>query len=272
MQAQRQAARPSPPRLMPTRTRHCLLLMRSYLSRVQGILRVATARRALTETARGGYHPGSGSGGRSPRSREPVRKVMPMADAPPVMEVRTFYEEGTPGGRHWQADLLEIPKRTTPQLNSEVLAALIRRHLEWVVRDTPRRAVGCSVVLLPEDEAKLTEEIAYHEATGRIMPRARRQNTVNPRIHITGSPPELRTSVLDKKVWLPRALSHAARGTARVVHSLPTGVLAAALRTFSLPLRRTTRPQLMSTSSYGTGSSLIKRTARKPSVKNLSPA
>jgi hypothetical protein len=29
---------------------------------------------------------------------------------------------------------------------------------------------------------KLTEEIAYHETTGRIMPRARRQNTVNPRI------------------------------------------------------------------------------------------
>ena len=103
-------------------------------------------------------------------------------DAPPIMEITTFREEGTPGGRHWQADLLEIPERSATRLSNEVLAALIRRHLEWVARDTPRRAVGCSVVLLPEDEAKLTEEIAYHEATGRIMPRARRQNTVNPRI------------------------------------------------------------------------------------------
>ncbi len=103
-------------------------------------------------------------------------------DAPPVMEITTFREEGTPGGRHWMANLLEIPDRPAPQLNSEVLAALIRRHLEWVAQDAPRRAVGCSVVLLPEDEGKLMEEIAYHEATGRIMPRARRQNTVNPRI------------------------------------------------------------------------------------------
>ena len=103
-------------------------------------------------------------------------------DAPPIMEITTFCEEGTPGGRHWQADLLEVPERPSTRLNNEVLAALIRRHLEWVARDTPRRAVGCSVVLLPEDEAKLTEEITYHETTGRIMPRARWQNTVNPRI------------------------------------------------------------------------------------------
>jgi len=103
-------------------------------------------------------------------------------DAPPIMEITTFREQGTPGGRHWQADLLEISERPAPRLNSDVLGALIRRHLEWVARDRPRRAVGCSVVLLPEDEAELTEEIAYHEATGRIMPRARRQNTVNPRI------------------------------------------------------------------------------------------
>ena len=101
---------------------------------------------------------------------------------PPIMEITTFREEGTPGGRHWQADLLEIPERPATRLNNELLAALIRRHLEWVARDTPRRAVGCSVILLPESEEKLLEEIAYHEATGRIMPRARRQNTVNPRI------------------------------------------------------------------------------------------
>lgn len=103
-------------------------------------------------------------------------------DAPPVMEITTFREEGTPGGRHWMANLLEIPEGPAPQLNSEVLAALIRRHLEWVARDTPRRAVGCSVVLLPEDEGKLMEEISHYEASVRIMPRARRQNTVNPRL------------------------------------------------------------------------------------------
>ena len=78
--------------------------------------------------------------------------------------------------------LSKSPTAPAPQLNSDLLAALISRHPEWVARDTPRRAVGCSVVLLPEEEAKLTEEIAYHEATRRIMPRARRQNTVNPRI------------------------------------------------------------------------------------------
>ena len=103
-------------------------------------------------------------------------------DAPPVMEITTFHEEGTPGGRHWMADLLEIPECPAPRLNSEVLASLIRRHLEWVARDAPRRAVGCSVVLLPEDEGKLMEEIAYHKATGRVMPRARLRNRTNPRM------------------------------------------------------------------------------------------
>ena len=80
------------------------------------------------------------------------------------------------------ANLLEIPERPAPKLNSEVVAALIRRHLEWVARDTPRRPVGCSVVLLPEDESKLLEEIAHHEATGRLMPRAELGNRTNPRI------------------------------------------------------------------------------------------
>jgi hypothetical protein len=86
-------------------------------------------------------------------------------------------------------DLLEVPERQAPRLNSEVLAALIRSHLEWVARGTPRRAVGGSIVLLPEDAAKLAEEIAYHETTGRIMPRARRQNTVNPHIPYRKKPP-----------------------------------------------------------------------------------
>jgi len=103
-------------------------------------------------------------------------------DPAPVMEIATFHEESTPGGRHWQADLLEIPERPSPRLNSKVLAGLIRGHLQWVARDTPRRAVGCSVIVLPEDEESLMEEIAYLEGKGRIMPRARRQNTVNPRI------------------------------------------------------------------------------------------
>ena len=80
------------------------------------------------------------------------------------------------------ADLLEVPERPAPRLTGEVLAALIRRHLEWMARDTPRRAVGCSVILLPEDDAKLTDEIAYHATTGHIMPRARRRNTLSPRI------------------------------------------------------------------------------------------
>lgn len=52
----------------------------------------------------------------------------------------------------------------------------------YVARDTPRRAVGCGVVLLPEDESKLLEEISRYQSTSRITPRAKRQNTVNPRI------------------------------------------------------------------------------------------
>ena len=53
--------------------------------------------------------------------------------------------------------LSKSPSAPAPRLNNEVLGSLIRRHLEWVARDTPRRAVGCSVVLLPEDEGKLME-------------------------------------------------------------------------------------------------------------------
>lgn len=109
-------------------------------------------------------------------------------DAPPVMEITTFREEGTPGGRHWLADVLEIPEAPSSQLRSEVLAGLVRSHLEWVARDTPRRAIGCSVVLLPEDESKLLEEISHYESTGHVMPRAKRQNTTNPRIRYRKKP------------------------------------------------------------------------------------
>jgi len=51
--------------------------------------------------------------------------------------------------------LSKSPIVPAPQVKSEVLSALIRRHMAGVAQDTPRRAVGYSVVLLPEDEGKL---------------------------------------------------------------------------------------------------------------------
>ena len=71
---------------------------------------------------------------------------------------------------------LTLSESPAPQLNSDQPPP----GMGGPGHATPGR--GCSVVLLPEDETKLTEKIAYHEATGRIMPRARRRNTVNPRI------------------------------------------------------------------------------------------
>ena len=90
--------------------------------------------------------------------------------------------EKTPAPRRVLSDAFGILERPTRNGTANRWPPLIRRHLAGAARDTPRRAVGCSVVLLPEDEAKLTEEITYHETTGRIMPRASRRNTVNPRI------------------------------------------------------------------------------------------
>jgi|GEM_PF-3891275 len=86
------------------------------------------------------------------------------------------------GGYYFDAIVRQQPldeSRLDPADNLQEFAPLSD---EQVARDTPRRAVGCSVVLLLEDEGKLIEETAYHEPTGRIMPRARRRNTVNPRI------------------------------------------------------------------------------------------
>ena len=93
----------------------------------------------------------------------------------PATCLRTMLTTTFRGGRAGSAD-------PAPRLNSEALASLTRRRLAWVVRDTPRRAVGCSIAPLPEGEAKLMEEVAYHEATGRVMPRARLRNRTNPRM------------------------------------------------------------------------------------------
>jgi hypothetical protein len=51
--------------------------------------------------------------------------------------------------------------------------ALARLAIEAAVGSL-RRHLGCTVVLLPEDEASLQEEIAYYLANGCIMPRARK--------------------------------------------------------------------------------------------------
>ena len=53
-----------------------------------------------------------------------------------------------------------IARTTARRLNNAVLEALVRRYLKWVARDAPRRAVGCSVILLPQSERKLIGEIA----------------------------------------------------------------------------------------------------------------
>lgn len=51
--------------------------------------------------------------------------------------------------------------------------ALARQAIEAALRSL-RRHLGCTVVLLPEDEASLREEIDYYHANGCIMPRARK--------------------------------------------------------------------------------------------------
>ena len=43
------------------------------------------------------------------------------------------------------------------------------RHLEWVDRGIPRRAVGCSDLILLGNDTKLTAEIAQYEATGHLI-------------------------------------------------------------------------------------------------------
>jgi len=60
------------------------------------------------------------------------------------------------------------------------------RHLDWVDRGIPRRAIECTVILLPESEDKLREEIADYESTGSLKPRAKQQDTVNPRVRYRG--------------------------------------------------------------------------------------
>jgi hypothetical protein len=74
-----------------------------------------------------------------------------------------------------------MPERPTPRRSTSAVARAIRRHLLWVGRDTPRRAIGCAVILLPDGDDALREEIAHYEATGRVMPRARLRKRINPR-------------------------------------------------------------------------------------------
>ena len=107
-------------------------------------------------------------------------------DLPPVMEVTTFHQQEFAEERYWLANVLDIPEQPTPARNDDVIVRLVRRHLAWVGRDTPRRAIGCSVILLPESEEKLREEIADYETTGSLKPRAKRQDTVNPRVRYRG--------------------------------------------------------------------------------------
>jgi len=115
-------------------------------------------------------------------TEEDVDEDIEEGDPPPVMELTSYRPHESPGERHWLADVLEIPSRPAPPPNDDLLAALLQCHLEWVARDSHRRAFGCSAVMLPDDEDKLQEEIAHFEETERLKARAKWQSTVNPRI------------------------------------------------------------------------------------------
>lgn len=103
-------------------------------------------------------------------------------DSMSSMEALTFFEQQGTSGRHWLAEALDAPDKPVPRRSAGAVVRAIRRHLTWVGKDTPRRAIGCSVILLPDKDDALREEIACYETTGEIMLRARLRNRVNPRL------------------------------------------------------------------------------------------
>ena len=107
---------------------------------------------------------------------------------PMTPEMLTFPEQQTTSGRHWLAEVLDMPEKPVQRTSAGAVARTIRRHLLWAAKDSPRRAIGCSVILLPESEEKLREEIIHYETTGHIEARATRQDTVSPRIRYREKP------------------------------------------------------------------------------------
>jgi len=90
------------------------------------------------------------------------------------------FEYQTTSGRHWLAEALDMPEKPAIRRPRWVVGSAIRRHLLWVGRSTTRRAFGCRVVLLPDDDESLREEIAHYETKGFVMPRAGHHDTVSP--------------------------------------------------------------------------------------------
>jgi hypothetical protein len=99
----------------------------------------------------------------------------------PSEDDRVSFWQRTSGGRHWVCELLDTTEKAVPRRASGEVVRAIARHLKWVARDSHRRACGCSVVVLPEDDEALQAEIVYHKITDRVMPRAKREGVVNPR-------------------------------------------------------------------------------------------
>lgn len=86
----------------------------------------------------------------------------------PSLDIATFPEHQTSGGRHWLAEALDIPEAPSQRRSTSVVIGALHDHLTWAARDSTRRSVGCALVLLPEDERSLQDEIAEYEATGRL--------------------------------------------------------------------------------------------------------
>jgi len=95
-------------------------------------------------------------------------------------ETQVPFECRTTSGRHWLAEVLDAPEKPAARRAPWAVASAIRNHLLWVARDPNRRAAGCNVVLLPDDEDKLREEIAHCEANGHVMARAKCPDRVGP--------------------------------------------------------------------------------------------
>jgi hypothetical protein len=94
---------------------------------------------------------------------------------------RVSFWRRTSGGQHWVCELLDTPEKAAPRRSPREVVGAIWRHVAWVARDSHRRALGCSTILLPEGDEALLKEITYWRTNGRVMPRAKWDGTVNPR-------------------------------------------------------------------------------------------
>lgn len=94
----------------------------------------------------------------------------PLTESLSSFDCSTFDEQQTTGGRHWLAESLEMaggPARR-PSINPAIKG--LHKNLKWASKHRDRRAVGCWLMILPEDEQSLREEIAEFQATGRVKP------------------------------------------------------------------------------------------------------